>query len=129
MFSMADEFQNDQDFALKAEDFASEQEYRLHCLKHSTSHIMAAAVQQLFPEVRFGIGPPIKNGFYYDMQLSRTLTPEDLTQIESRMREIVKERRQFQQETWEKEKALEFFSSRNQNFKEELIQGIPGNTV
>ena len=75
---MADDFQSDQDFALGVEDFASEREYQMHCLKHSTSHIMAAAVQQIFPEVKFGIGPPIKNGFYYDMQLPRPLTPEDL---------------------------------------------------
>ncbi|HKP85456.1 MAG TPA: threonine--tRNA ligase [Blastocatellia bacterium] len=126
---MGDEFQNDQDFALKAEDFPSEQEYRLHCLKHSASHIMAAAVQQVFPEVKFGIGPPIKNGFYYDMQLQRPLTPDDLAEIEKRMREIVKEGRAFQQQTWDKAKALEFFSSRDQDFKIELIRGIAGDTV
>jgi threonyl-tRNA synthetase len=126
---MGDEFQNDQDFALGAESFPSEREYKLHCLKHSTSHIMAAAVQQIFPEVKFGIGPPIKNGFYYDMQLSRPLTPDDLEEIDRRMREIIKEGREFHQETWDKEKALEFFGSRDQDFKIELINGIPGDTV
>jgi threonyl-tRNA synthetase len=126
---MGDEFQNDQDFALGAESFPSEREYKLHCLKHSTSHIMAAAVQQMFPEVKFGIGPPIKNGFYYDMQLPRPLTPEDLQELERRMREIIKEGREFQQETWDKERALEFFGSREQDFKIELINGIPGDTV
>ncbi|HET8677361.1 MAG TPA: threonine--tRNA ligase [Blastocatellia bacterium] len=126
---MADDFQSDQDFALGLEDFASEREYQMHCLKHSTSHIMAAAVQQIFPEVKFGIGPPIKNGFYYDMQLARPLTPEDLAEIEGRMREIIKQGLEFHRENWDKEKALEFFGSRDQTFKVELINGIPGDTV
>ncbi|HWP43290.1 MAG TPA: threonine--tRNA ligase, partial [Blastocatellia bacterium] len=126
---MGDEFQSDQDFALGPEDFPSQRDYELHCLRHSTSHIMAAAVQQLFPEVKFGIGPPIKNGFYYDMLVERPLTPEDLQEIESRMREIVKQGYEFSQETWDKQRAIEFFSARNQDFKVELIEGIPGQTV
>ncbi|HEY3137564.1 MAG TPA: threonine--tRNA ligase [Blastocatellia bacterium] len=126
---MGEEFQSDQDFALGVEDFSSEREYQLHCLRHSTSHIMAAAVQQMFPEVKFGIGPPIKNGFYYDMQLPRPLTQEDLDEIEQRMREIVKGGIEFAQETWDKNKALEFFGARDQNFKVELINGIPSETV
>ena len=126
---MGDEFQDDQDFALGVDSFPSEREYKLHCLKHSTSHIMAAAVREIFPDVKFGIGPPIKNGFYYDMQLPRPLTPDDLQEIERRMREIIKEGREFNQETWDKEKALEFFGSQHQDFKLELINGIPGDTV
>ncbi|HJZ68934.1 MAG TPA: threonine--tRNA ligase, partial [Blastocatellia bacterium] len=109
---MGEEFQSDQDFALGVEDFPSEREYQLHCLRHSTSHIMAAAVQQIFPDVKFGIGPPIKNGFYYDIQLPRPLTQEDLEEIERRMREIVKDGIEFNQATWDKSKALEFFGSR-----------------
>ena len=108
---MADEFQSDLDFALGAEHFESEEEYRLHCLKHSTSHIMAYAVQQLFPEVKFGIGPPIKNGFYYDMELPRPLTPEDLEEIEQRMKKIVKEGLPFHREDWQKDKAMSRYSS------------------
>jgi threonyl-tRNA synthetase len=126
---MADDFQSDQDFALRRDDFASERDYEMHCLKHSTSHIMAAAVQQMFPDARFGIGPPIKNGFYYDMQLPRALTPEDLEEIERRMRDISKAAFSFQRESWNKQKALEFFGARNQTFKLELIEGIPGETV
>src|SRR5437764_41803 len=87
---------------------------RLVC-RHSTSHIMAAAVQQIFPDVKFGIGPPIKNGFYYDMMLPRPLTPDDLEEIERRMREIVKSGLQFGRENWDKPRALEFFGSRDQN--------------
>jgi threonyl-tRNA synthetase len=126
---MGEEFQSDQDFALGVEDFPSEREYQLHCLRHSTSHIMAAAIQQMFPDVKFGIGPPIKNGFYYDMQLPRPLTPDDLGEIERRMREIVKAGVEFNQESWDKSKAIDFFGSRSQNFKVELINGIPGETV
>src|SRR2546425_2325693 len=126
---MGEEFQSDHDFALGVEDFPSQREYQLHCLRHSTSHIMAAAVQQMFPDVKFGIGPPIKNGFYYDMQLPRPLTQEDLEEIESRMREIVKGGIEFAQDTWDKNKALEFFGARDQNFKVELINGIPSETV
>src|SRR5689334_18300499 len=126
---MGEEFQSDQDFALGAADFASERDYKIHCLRHSTSHIMAAAVQQIFPDVKFGIGPPIKNGFYYDMDLPRPLTPEDLEEIERRMKQIVKEGYEFQRENWEKEKALEFFGAKDQSYKLELIQGIPGDSV
>jgi threonyl-tRNA synthetase len=126
---MGEEFQSDQDFALGVDDFPSERDYQLHCLRHSTSHIMAAAVQRMFPDAKFGIGPPIKNGFYYDMQLPRPLTQEDLEEIESRMREIVKGGIEFAQETWDKNRALQFFGARDQNFKVELINGIPSETV
>jgi threonyl-tRNA synthetase len=126
---MADEFLSDDEIALGVEAFDSEAEYKLHCLKHSTSHIMAAAVQQIFPDVKFGIGPPIKNGFYYDMDLPRPLTPEDLEEIERRMKQIVKEGYEFQRETWEKDKALDFFGAKDQSYKLELIKGIPGETV
>jgi threonyl-tRNA synthetase len=126
---MGEEFQSDEDIALGPKDFPSEDEYRLYCLRHSTSHIMAAAVQQIFPDVKFGIGPPIKNGFYYDMQLERPLTPDDLNEIEKRMREIVKSGFEFNQETWQKDRAIEFFGGRKQEFKLELINGIPSNNV
>ena len=96
---MGDEVHSDQEIALGVKDFPSERDYQMYCLKHSASHVMAAAVQQIFPEAKFGIGPPIKNGFYYDMQLSRPLTPEDLEEIERRMREISKSGFEFHQET------------------------------
>src|SRR3954463_6844578 len=61
-------------------------------LRHSTAHVLAQAVQQLFPEAKLGIGPPITNGFYYDFDVPRPVTPEDLEQIEARMRKIVRGR-------------------------------------
>jgi threonyl-tRNA synthetase len=126
---MGDDFQSDEEFALGPGDFPSQKDYELHCLRHSTSHIMAAAVQQMFPDVKFGIGPPIKNGFYYDMSLPRPLTPEDLEEVEQRMRKIVKEGLEFRQDTWTKEQALDFFGARHQDFKIELIDGIQSPSV
>lgn len=126
---MGEEFQTDQEFALGPENFPSLRDYQVYCLRHSTSHIMAAAVQQFFPDAMFGVGPPIEDGFYYDMELPRALTPEDLEKIESRMREIIAAAHVFEQETWNKEKALAFFSARHQKYKLELIEGIPGETV
>ena len=126
---MGDEVHSDQDIALGVSDFPSERDYQMYCLKHSTSHLMAAAIQQIFPDAKFAIGPPIKNGFYYDMELPRPLTPEDLEEIERRMKEISKGGFEFQQETWDKAKALEYFGSRGQTFKVELIEGIPSDTV
>ena len=108
---MADESQSDTDFALGAEVVGLEQEYKLHCLKRSTSHVMAYAVQLVSPKVKFGIGPPIKNGFYYDLELSRPLTPEDLEEIERRMKKVVTEGLSFQRQGWQKEKAPEFFGA------------------
>ncbi|HSK26679.1 MAG TPA: hypothetical protein VK894_07205, partial [Jiangellales bacterium] len=64
-------------------------------IRHSAAHVLAQAVQELFPEARLGIGPPIENGFYYDFDVSRPFTPEDLVRIETRMRQIVKERQRF----------------------------------
>jgi threonyl-tRNA synthetase len=64
-------------------------------LRHSTAHVLAQAVQELFPEAKLGIGPPITNGFYYDFDVQRPFTPEDLEQIEARMRKIIKERQRF----------------------------------
>src|SRR5262245_61519839 len=101
---MNEEVENDIEFARGPETFQSTREYELYCLRHSTSHLMAAAVQQIFPDVKFGIGPPIKNGFYYDMMLPRPLTRDDLVEIERRMREIVKSGLQFARETWDKPK-------------------------
>ncbi|MBA3369095.1 MAG: threonine--tRNA ligase, partial [Geodermatophilaceae bacterium] len=64
-------------------------------LRHSTAHVMAQAVQDLFPEAKLGIGPPIENGFYYDFDVPEPFKPEDIKRIESRMRDIVKARQRF----------------------------------
>src|SRR5512136_1162289 len=69
----------------------TESDDKLHRIRHSASHVMAQAVLEMFPEGKLGIGPTIEDGFYYDFELPRPLTPEDLEAIEARMREIIKE--------------------------------------
>jgi len=104
-------------------------DYELHCIRHSTSHIMAHAVQQIFPDAKFAIGPVIKDGFYYDFDLPRPLTDEDIEEIEKRMKEIIKSNTPFIREEWNKEKALAWFGERNQTYKIELVNGIEDEEV
>lgn len=98
---------------------------KLDRLRHSFAHIMAEAVLQLFPDGKVAIGPSIENGFYYDFDLSRSLTPDDLEEITSRMKNIIKENKEFEREVVSKKKALELFS--NQPYKIELINELPEN--
>lgn len=103
--------------------------YQLHCIRHSAAHIMAHAIQKLFPEAKFGTGPVIKDGFYYDMDLPRPLTTEDLEQIETEMKAIIKSNNAFEREEWDKDKAREWFGEHGQNYKQEIIEGIPDEQV
>ncbi len=96
-------------------------------MRHSAAHIMAEAVQSLFPEAKFGIGPPIENGFYYDFDLPRPLTPEDLTVIERKMREIIDADLPFAREEVNEEAARRLFAT--QPYKLELIDELPDATV
>jgi threonyl-tRNA synthetase len=100
---------------------------QLERMRHSASHIMAEAVQLLFPGARFGIGPTIENGFYYDFELSRPLTPEDLPVIENKMKEIINENAPFITEELSKDEARKVFTT--QPYKLELINEIPESTV
>ncbi len=86
---------------------------------------MAQAVQALYPGAKLGIGPTIKDGFYYDIELDRPLTDEDLAAIEKKMQEIVDQKQQFEQSFMDREKALAFFKSKGQDYKCDLIQGFP----
>lgn len=104
-------------------------QYQLHCIRHSAAHIMAHAVQDLFPEARFAIGPVIKDGFYYDMDLPRALTQEDLATIEKRMKEIIKENNPFVHEVWDKQQAKRWFAEQGQTFKLEIIDSIADDQV
>ena len=78
--------------AMSSEPYHESQLYRI---RHSTAHLMAAAVLEMFPEGKVAIGPPIENGFYYDFDLPRALTPEDLEKLESRMRALIASRCDF----------------------------------
>jgi threonyl-tRNA synthetase len=98
-------------------------------MRHSAAHVLAEAVQDLFPGARFAIGPAIEDGFYYDMELSRPLTPEDLPAIEERMRASVAAMHPFVHSEWSREKALEYFREHDQPYKVELIEDLPGETV
>lgn len=93
---------------------------------HSTSHIMAQAVMELFPDVKLGIGPPIENGFYYDFDSSHHFTPEDLTQIEHKMLEIIKKDIKFERRELKKEEAVKLFKQLNQPYKIELLEELEG---
>ena len=98
----------------------------LYRVRHSTAHVMAYAVQQMFKpqNVRLAIGPPIENEFYYDMELPRSITPDDLIEIEKLMKKIIKNNIPFLQEDWSFEQAREWFGQQDQKFKLELIDGI-----
>ena len=85
--------------------------------RHSLAHLMAASIQELFPEAKFGVGPVIEDGFYYDVMLSRTLTPEDLEAIEKRMTEKVKQGLRFERTEMPTEEAVAVFQGMNQDFK------------
>ncbi len=93
-----------------------------HVIRHSAAHVMAQAVLDLFEGAAFAIGPAITDGFYYDFDIGRPFTPEDLERIEARMAEIITEDQPFEREVMSKEKALEVFS--DQPFKVEIIEGV-----
>src|ERR1700756_797333 len=97
----------------------------LQRMRHSASHVMAEAVQELFPGAKFAIGPAIEDGFYYDMELPRSITPEDFPAIEARMVESIKKAHPFKQSRWPREQALAYFRERNQPYKIEIIENLP----
>ena len=92
---------------------------QLEKLRHSTSHIMAEAVMRVFPGAKFAIGPSIEDGFYYDFDLGRPLTPEDLEAIEAEMRKIIEAGYPFQREEVSREKAKELFADQPYKLKHE----------
>ncbi|MFB7265347.1 threonine--tRNA ligase, partial [Streptomyces nojiriensis] len=95
----------------------------LNILRHSTAHVMAQAVQELFPEAKLGIGPPVQNGFYYDFDVARPFTPDDLKAIEKKMQEIQKRGQRFSRRVVTDEAAREELA--DEPYKLELI-GIKG---
>lgn len=101
-----------------------EHKENLDTIRHSLSHVMAAAVLQMFPEAKFGIGPSIENGFYYDFDLPRPLIPEDLALIDSKMKEIIKAGLEFEKVDISIADATKKLSSSNQTYKTELIKDL-----
>ncbi len=96
---------------------------------HSTSHILAQAVKELFPEVKLGIGPSIEEGFYYDFEKETPFTPDDLVKIEEKMRDIIKRDYPFQRKELSKTEAVDLFKSKRENYKVELINEIEEDQV
>jgi threonyl-tRNA synthetase len=92
--------------------------------RHSLAHIMAASIQEMFPEAKFGVGPVIEDGFFYDVHLNRPLTPEDLVTIESRMREKIKQNLSFERSEMPIDAASEAFGKMSQDFKVELLRDL-----
>ncbi|KON82276.1 threonine--tRNA ligase [Azoarcus sp. PA01] len=97
----------------------------LDVIRHSTAHLLAHAVKELFPEAQVTIGPVIENGFYYDFAYKRPFTPEDLEKIEKRMAELARREIPVSREVWPRDKAVEFFKSQGEHYKAEIIASIP----
>ena len=102
----------------------ADDEEGLAVLWHSTSHIMAHAVKSLYPEARFGVGPSVTEGFYYDIKVSKPFGPDDLTRIEDEMQNIIKSDSAFRREELSKEEAIALFKDRDELFKIELLEDL-----
>lgn len=101
----------------------------LDVLRHSTAHLMAEAVSNLFPGTKFGIGPAIAKGYYYDFDSEHVFTPDDLASIEKEMNRLVKEKQEFKRREVSREEALAHFSELGEKYKIELIEGLPADAT
>ena len=99
----------------------------LELIRHDAAHVMAEAVQELFPGTQVTIGPTIENGFYYDFYREDSFTPEDLKSIEKRMMEIVRRNEEIRREVWDRDEAIDFFLKAGEEFKAEIIRDLPAN--
>ena len=97
----------------------------LEIIRHDAAHVLAEAVQELFPGTQVTIGPAIEHGFYYDFARNEPFTPEDFPAIEAKMREIIARNGAFLREVWPREQAIAFFKERGENYKAELISDLP----
>ncbi|MDQ7002642.1 MAG: TGS domain-containing protein, partial [Ghiorsea sp.] len=97
----------------------------LEVIRHSTAHLLAMAVQEVFPSSQVTIGPVIEDGFYYDFAFERAFTPDDLTVIEKKMKEIVKRKLPIEREVWSRDDAIAHFESLGEKYKALLIGRIP----
>jgi threonyl-tRNA synthetase len=95
-------------------------------VRHDLAHIMARAVQEIWPDTKVTIGPVIKHGWYYDFDRKESFTPEDLATIEKKMKEIINKREPVRTEVWERDVAIKYYEDRGEPYKVELIEGIPG---
>ena len=105
--------------------FTSKNEEGLETIRHDTAHILAMAVQEIFPGTQVTIGPIIENGFYYDFARKEPFTEEDLKKIEEKMKEIVDRDEKTKREVWDRDKAIKHFKKKGETYKAELIESIP----
>lgn len=113
------------DDGTQVEFFTKDSPEALHTLRHTAAHVMAQAIQHLFPGTKFAIGPAIDTGFYYDLESEHKFTNEDFPAIEKEMAKIVKENLAIQKSSKSREEALAYFRERNQDYKVELIEDLP----
>lgn len=111
------------------EGIRADSELGLEILRHSAAHVMAQAVKSLFPEARVAIGPAIDNGFYYDFEVERPFTQDDLDRIEAKMKELVGAKLKFERKVLPRDEAVDFFTRRGEGYKVELLQGFSDPTV
>src|SRR6201988_2101610 len=111
----------------KIEFLTREDPRALELIRHDAAHVLAEAVQTLWPGTQVTIGPVIDNGFYYDFFRNEPFTPEDFDAIEKKMREIIARDKPFTREVWDREKTKQVFRDKGENFKVELVDAIPGN--
>ena len=97
----------------------------LELIRHDLAHVMARAVQEIWPEVKVTIGPVIENGWYYDFDRAEPFTPEDLGQIEAKMKEIINRRDPVSTDVWERDRAIAYYKANNEPYKVELVEAIP----
>ncbi len=103
-----------------------DEEPALELVRHDLAHIMARAVQEIWPETQVTIGPFIQDGWYYDFDRTEPFVPEDLALIEKKMKEIINKRDEVRTEIWDRKKAVQYYQDRNEPYKVELIESIPG---
>ncbi len=104
-----------------------EDDRALELIRHDCAHVLAEAVQELYPGTQVTIGPVIENGFFYDFHRNQPFTTEDFAPIEKKMREIIARDKPFTKSVKTREEAKEFYRARGENFKVELVDAIPGN--
>ncbi|MEP3918561.1 threonine--tRNA ligase [Ascidiaceihabitans sp.] len=104
----------------------ADEEQANELVRHDLAHIMARAVQEIWPDTRVTIGPVIKDGWYYDFDRKDPFTPEDLLIIEKKMKEIINKREPVRTEVWDRDRAVQFYKDNNEPYKVELIDAIPG---
>lgn len=122
LVDLSTRIENDSDVTIVTE----KDEEGLEIIRHSSAHLLAHAVKELFPEAQVTIGPVIEDGFYYDFSYKRPFTPEDLVAIEKRMAEISARNLKVERQVWDRSEAINFFKNQGEHYKAQIIEAIPG---